>query len=73
MLEISLAIAVKTLSNCSNHLLHTPIDDMFAGRAWKRCLERIPAQVVPQRSGVAWRCPSCLRHRGSLTHVRALS
>lgn len=33
-LEIVLAIAVKTLSNYSNHLLHTPVDEMFAGRRW---------------------------------------
>jgi uncharacterized peroxidase-related enzyme len=35
VLEIILAIAVKTLSNYSNHLLHTPLDEMFAGREWK--------------------------------------
>lgn len=35
VLEIVLAIAVKTLSNYSNHLFHTPLDAMFAGRAWK--------------------------------------
>jgi alkylhydroperoxidase family enzyme len=35
VLEIILAIGVKTLSNYSNHLLHTPIDEMFAGREWK--------------------------------------
>lgn len=34
MLDIILAIAVKTLSNYSNHLLHTPLDEMFAGRRW---------------------------------------
>lgn len=36
VLEIILAIAVKTLSNYANHLLHTPLDAMFAGRAWRR-------------------------------------
>lgn len=36
VLEIILAIAVKTLSNYSNHLLHTPVDAMFASRAWKK-------------------------------------
>lgn len=36
ILEIILAIAVKTLSNYSNHLLHTPLDGMFAGYAWKK-------------------------------------
>jgi hypothetical protein len=35
VLEIILAIGVKTLSNYFNHLLHTPLDEMFAGREWK--------------------------------------
>jgi uncharacterized peroxidase-related enzyme len=30
LLEVILALAVKTLSNFANHLFHTPIDDMFA-------------------------------------------
>ncbi|MEW6590946.1 MAG: carboxymuconolactone decarboxylase family protein [Pseudomonadota bacterium] len=34
VLEIVLAIAVKTLSNYANHLFHTPVDAAFAGRAW---------------------------------------
>jgi len=34
ILEIVLAIAVKTLSNYANHLFHTPLDGVFAGRAW---------------------------------------
>lgn len=36
VLEIILAIAVKTLSNYANHLLHTPLDAMFASRVWQR-------------------------------------
>lgn len=36
VLEIILAIAVKTLSNYSNHLFHTPLDDGFARRAWQQ-------------------------------------
>ena len=36
LLEIILAIAVKTLSNYANHLLHTPLDAMFAARAWRK-------------------------------------
>jgi AhpD family alkylhydroperoxidase len=36
VLEIILAIAVKTLSNYANHLFHTPLDDMFARREWKK-------------------------------------
>jgi uncharacterized peroxidase-related enzyme len=34
ILEIVLAIAVKTLSNYANHLFHTPVDAVFAGRVW---------------------------------------
>lgn len=36
VLEVILAIAVKTLSNFANHLFHTPIDDMFAGESRTR-------------------------------------
>ena len=35
VLEIILAIATKTISNYFNHVFHTPLDDMFAGRSWK--------------------------------------
>jgi uncharacterized peroxidase-related enzyme len=41
VLELILAIAVKTLSNYSNHLLHTPLDAVFAGREWS---DRDPRQ-----------------------------
>jgi AhpD family alkylhydroperoxidase len=34
ILYIVLAIAVKTLSNYSNHLFHTQLDERFASRAW---------------------------------------
>ena len=34
ILEIVLAISVKTLSNYANHLSHTPVDGAFAGRVW---------------------------------------
>lgn len=34
ILEIVLAIAVKTLSNYANHLFHTPVDERFASRLW---------------------------------------
>ena len=34
VLEIVLAMAVKLLSNYSNHLFATPVDDAFAGYAW---------------------------------------
>ncbi|HYE38116.1 carboxymuconolactone decarboxylase family protein [Methylocaldum sp.] len=36
ILEIILAIAVKTLSNYSNHLFHTSVDPVFASREWKK-------------------------------------
>ena len=35
ILEIVLAIAVKTISNYSNHIFHTKVDDAFANRIWK--------------------------------------
>jgi len=34
ILEIILAVGVKTLSNWSNHVFNTPVDDMFAARQW---------------------------------------
>lgn len=34
ILDILLAISVKTISNYANHMLHTPLDPMFAERAW---------------------------------------
>ncbi|SOE66304.1 uncharacterized peroxidase-related enzyme [Burkholderia sp. OK233] len=34
VLEIILALAVKTISNYSNHLLHTQVDAKFASTAW---------------------------------------
>ena len=36
ILEIILALAVKTLSNYSNHIFQTEVDDMFSGRAWSK-------------------------------------
>jgi len=35
ILEIVLAIAVKTLSNYTNHLFQTPLDERFAVRRWQ--------------------------------------
>ena len=34
VLEIVLALAVKTLSNYTNHLFETEVDEQFAARAW---------------------------------------
>jgi uncharacterized peroxidase-related enzyme len=36
ILELILAIAVKTLSNYSNHLFHTTLDQPFLAREWKK-------------------------------------
>ena len=36
ILEIVLALAVKTLSNYSNHLFSTEVDPMFQARSWTR-------------------------------------
>lgn len=44
ILEIILAIAVKTLSNYSNHVLHTPVDEPFQAFAWQ------PPHRVAERS-----------------------
>lgn len=41
VLDIVLAIAVKTLSNYSNHLFHTPLDPAFSEWAWT---DRAPAR-----------------------------
>ena len=34
ILEIILALAVKTISNYANHLFHTPLDPVFAAHRW---------------------------------------
>jgi uncharacterized peroxidase-related enzyme len=34
VLDIILAMSVKTLSNYSNHLFHTELDEVFSSRAW---------------------------------------
>jgi hypothetical protein len=35
ILDIILALAVKTISNYSNHVFDTTVDDAFAARAWE--------------------------------------
>jgi len=32
---IVLALAVKTLSNYSNHIFNTPVDEMFSDYEWE--------------------------------------
>jgi len=36
VLEVILAIGVKTLSNYTNHVCHTPLDPAFSSRVWSR-------------------------------------
>lgn len=36
ILDILLAIGIKTMSNYTNHLFSTPLDEQFKGRAWKK-------------------------------------
>lgn len=36
ILEIILAIAVKTISNYTNHIFETPLDEVFSGRKWSK-------------------------------------
>jgi AhpD family alkylhydroperoxidase len=43
ILEVVLAISVKTLSNWANHLFATPVDAMFAHRAWSPGAEKAGA------------------------------
>lgn len=35
MLEVVLGLSLKTLSNYTNHLANTPIDDVFSADAWE--------------------------------------
>lgn len=35
ILDVILAMSVKTISNVANHLFHTPLDEMFSSRHWK--------------------------------------
>ena len=34
VLEVILGVAFKTISNYTNHLVDTPLDEAFAGQAW---------------------------------------
>ncbi len=35
MLDVLTIVALKTLSNYTNHIAHTPLDPQFASQAWK--------------------------------------
>ncbi len=43
ILDVVLAIAVKTISNYTNHIFETPVDAPFKGREWK------PADAAPRQ------------------------
>jgi len=34
-LEVVLGVAFKTLSNYTNHIIHTPLDTAFQAEAWE--------------------------------------
>ncbi|MFQ5755444.1 MAG: carboxymuconolactone decarboxylase family protein [Acidiferrobacterales bacterium] len=36
VLEVILGVAIKTMSNYTNHLAHTPLDDAFGAYAWQK-------------------------------------
>lgn len=38
ILQVILAVAVKTISNYTNHLFETPVDAVFAARTWKKAI-----------------------------------
>lgn len=42
ILSIILALAVKTISNYSNHVFATSVDSAFAGRTWERPINSLP-------------------------------
>jgi alkylhydroperoxidase family enzyme len=35
LLDVLRIVALKTLSNYTNHIAHTPLDPQFAAQAWK--------------------------------------
>ncbi|MFQ5346609.1 MAG: carboxymuconolactone decarboxylase family protein [Rhodothalassiaceae bacterium] len=35
VLDVILGVALKTLSNCTNHVAHTPLDEAFKPLAWQ--------------------------------------
>ncbi len=41
MLEVILGVAMKTISNYTNHILNTPVDDAFAAKTWKPIAKKI--------------------------------
>jgi uncharacterized peroxidase-related enzyme len=41
ILEVILGISFKTLSNYTNHIADTPLDDAFSRKAWMPVLERM--------------------------------
>ncbi|HEY6006577.1 MAG TPA: hypothetical protein VIV57_27100 [Anaeromyxobacter sp.] len=50
ILDVVLAIAVKTISNYTNHLFETPVDAAFKAREWKAS-KGGPKEAVPGQRG----------------------
>lgn len=46
LLEVLVGVTQKTLSNYTNHLAETPLDDAFAGQKWTRAEKRETASVT---------------------------
>jgi uncharacterized peroxidase-related enzyme len=54
LLELILAIAVKTISNWTNHLFRTPVDERFAARTWSAPAGSVPGAPPSARASTAW-------------------
>jgi alkylhydroperoxidase family enzyme len=35
VLDVVMGVTMKTLSNYANHVMQTPVDDVFAGERWE--------------------------------------
>lgn len=44
-LEVITAVAMKTISNYSNHLAETPVDEQFAEHRWEKEREQVAART----------------------------
>lgn len=53
LLELILAIAVKTISNWTNHVFATPVDESFAARTWSAPVGSPPGVSISTRSSPA--------------------
>lgn len=49
MLDIIVGVGMKTLSNYTNHIAQTPLDDAFASRRWSKKKPPSSEAVAPER------------------------